>query len=551
MANHQFLIFLILVFSIQQVICVDKLLCSSDKDYYSDFAIVDTIHKINYIEPNLYCQLVIGQRARFKLRDGIIKALKYISRKSNGDCYGSDFTTSDVRMQEYVDSRIDFPNLDVHLSDTLRARVLRCVNISKFESVGPSKDIYGSNFHLDIVRNTIDHFAGFTKADIRDKYFRIKVLDIDLDYFTPMYSDSRLYLNSSNIKIPRDYLEDGESRNLQIPVTDVVATAFLGAMELNLGLIATAQSTTSVSNAFIASTVISISSLMVSVTSVILANIKKSDQHESIVEERLLNIEKNQLESRRVFLMQMENMIKEQRATNSWLKRISGQMEEVIFILDKIREELEEINSKLDDINARYDEVHSTDKNNTGILEVTYPELGDPDLPVSTLSDPLIDIYDGLLDDFKRMKCDSFIDIKLLYQEIAFMIFYLRIKEGRVTKEEYLDCRFNSQYKLSLDDNQFSCKIGGRHPKFTIREREINDQLESWSKGKSDETIKRAYQDMSLLFKMLEYRMIQSFKMYEIINFYNDAYISDLDIDRNYYDYIIKYESMEDLCMSY
>lgn len=506
------------------------------------------------IDIRLYCMLSESYDTNGLTLDAeTINEIETLQSKFDGDCFGDDYSLADVRSQWYIDSRLDFPNNQLEFSDKLRSRILRCFDTSKVTIT--SKDVSCNNFvksRMDIIRDTIDHYAGFTRANIRPLRFRpVSCSSINGDLaVTTIRSKKEMYLSSINIK---DSEENLDGRSLQFVVTDPASVALLGSMAAADIQSLIAETSSSIFSQLSYGGIISTISTLSSVIGLIKSFHDSSSNHNAIVEERLLNIEKNSLESRKLFLIQMENMINEQKATNLWLEEISGQMNVVITILNNIEQELADINAQLEKVNKQIGDVKGLFSNGTS-PDIQTPDFG-PDssaAPVGRMPNPITLSYDDIIEKYKDLGCDSFKDYKILYQEVTFMIFYLRLRRNTIDMDTYRKYRFNSADSVApntYDTEVFH--IGGRHPEFSAKYYDLEEKMNDWVKGKSDLEIESAEVDMLPLFEVLADRLRVNFRFSEVRNFYNDLYMSASHHDTSIYNYLHKYLGSPNLCNLY
>lgn len=507
------------------------------------------------IDYNLLCTLIKPNFvSKYKIRRDVIMSLKRINSETDYDCMGNHQDDIDYRMQWYIDTRMDFPYSNDKYADMIRSRILKCVDMNQFII---TDNIRCVNIRLstdDMVRNTIDYYAGFIMGISRSKYLRVG----NCQRLSPINANSKYsgrrssYLKTLNFHHP---IDNYEGRSLQDP-NDIVKVASLTVMQTN-------SIDDSVTESSKLATLISVLGLIGTTSSLVtgsmnIANIfsEKQKNHNAEVESLLLKIAQDDLETRRMFLTQMANMIKEQRSINTWLGIISEQICQIIDVLEEIKEEIEEINDKLDYLQGKIELIELTHSGND---HISNPNISDqvfqPDKihnPATTC--PLFDIYDSLHDDFRELGCDSFKDLKSLYQDVSFYIFYLKLKAGKMTREEYREYRFNSVNRISYSGhsgNKEALYLGGWHMAFTKRYKTITESMDNWAKDVTIDDINDCYRNTSILFDLLESSIKEDYKVSRITMFQNELFMFDNAKESSVYNAIVKYLDMDDLCMTF
>lgn len=522
--------------------------CGSYSGSNSDqYGIINMRYLSVYIDVNLHCYLKLGNASGLSISPETKSALLTIAGKSPGDCFGKDFTLTETRIQSVVDTRIDYPFYDDQLSDMMRARVLRCVDIDEIPVEAKTTCSQMRKSSIDIVRDTLDHYAGFTLANVRPQTFDVPKCDEMIGSETSVrLSDKReLYFSSAIIKDP---LLDSMNRNLQFVVVAPVLATILTTISISSASSSVSEVSSSVSSSISAGTAVGILSLITSIIGTVLSNIKKSNDHANKVEASLTNLERDALETRKLYLIQMRNMIEQQIVTNEWLEKIYGRVDTIANIVYSIEKEVAEINAKLDEISDDIRDVIYNQESDIELPDLPIPDDLNQEFPLGKLTNPISDTYDSIMSAFDTMGCDTFKDFKEVASEAAFVLLYLDIKLGWVSKEDYRKYRFNSEDELTNTFENRVYVIGGRYPKFTIRSQELDDKINDWSKGKTLEDVTSMLKEMRVLFAFLNNRIQYNYYTEHILGFYSDIYMSSSHHNTSIYDHVSDYIAKEDLC---
>lgn len=520
-----------------------------------NFAILPYPRHEIVMDYNLYCALLLGKTFNSPALDiSTKKILKEIQGKSKMDCYGTEITESDIRIQWYVDTRMDFPYHNQNYADIVRSRVIKCMDIDSFSTVSDNNCSNTKISKLDLIRHTIDYYSGFIIANSKPQHFQLATCSnlASRDTSLTFANKKGSYLKTSIIHYSIEFFD---SRDLFIfsPLSPMIASL--------LTVISVIGSIASVTSKFSLATMIAVYGAIGTLVGIINGVIStqntyaaKSVDQNAAIEGALKEIRRQNLETRKQYLQQMENMIKEQQKTNKWLSKISGQMSTVIQILQDIKEELEEINSKLDEFNNTDVSYNSSDT-----AKVTIPLLNYTDdiksldqLHNPVIECPLLELYDKLQDKFEKLGCDSFKDLKDLYQDVTFVIFYLTNLIKGFSMFAYKKFRFDSTVELNIgkyDDRVFH--IGGRHPEFTKNQAKLDRDLSEWKKEVNETEISKYYEKSLLLFDLLESNIYQDYKVANVLKFQNQMFLTTSHGHSTVYDYLEYFLDLDDLCMTF